>query len=355
MDPAEERRDTKRHQEYINMLGNVCDSEYGIPRRCPCGGRMIDEVRVKEEHETHPGKRFFTCINYEADGLHYRQPWVVGVQEEIEHLRKRVDEAEEVIKWVPNIKRQIESVEVSVFIFLSVPNSSPGSSRVPKPVERKKWTPQEDIVLISAWLNTSKDPIVSNQQKLVSFWRRIEEYFNSSPLLTGSSGREWSTCKQRWGRLNSEVCKFVGSYEAALKEQASGQNENDVMKAAHNIFFNDYTGKFTLEHAWRELRFDQKWRSTYLTTDGAKEKRKEATETVPDSEEEVRPPGVKACKAAAKRKKHGNEAAYDRLQTILDMKQNISKQKLLDRLLSKKDTLTDSEVSLKDKLVAEML
>ncbi|XP_048612701.1 uncharacterized protein LOC106434838 isoform X2 [Brassica napus] len=114
MDPAEERRDTKRHQEYINMLGNVCDSEYGIPRRCPCGGRMIDEVRVKEEHETHPGKRFFTCINYEADGLHYRQPWVVGVQEEIEHLRKRVDEAEEVIKWVPNIKRQIESVEAQV-------------------------------------------------------------------------------------------------------------------------------------------------------------------------------------------------------------------------------------------------
>ncbi|KAG2290666.1 hypothetical protein Bca52824_050270 [Brassica carinata] len=75
---------------------------------------MIDEVRVKEEHETHPGKRFFTCINYEAYGLHYRQPWVVGVQEEIEHLRKRVDEAEEVIKWVPNLKRQIESVEAQV-------------------------------------------------------------------------------------------------------------------------------------------------------------------------------------------------------------------------------------------------
>ena len=74
---------------------------------------------------------------------------------------------------------------------------------------------------------------------------------------------------------------------------------------------------------------------------------------VPDSEE-VRPPGVKASKAA-KRKKNGNEAAYDRLQSILDLKQNISKQKLLDRLLSKKETLTESEVSLKDKLVAEML
>ena len=153
--------------------------------------------------------------------------------------------------------------------------------------------------------------------------------------------------------VNEQVCKFVGSYEAALKEQSSGQNENDVMKSAHDIFLNDYQVKFTLEHAWRELRFDQKWRSNSVSKDGAKEKKKEPVETVPDSEE-VRPPGVKACKAA-KHKKHGNEAAFDRLESILDLKQNISKQKLLERLLSKKDTLTDSEVSLKDKLVSEML
>ncbi|KAF2617872.1 hypothetical protein F2Q68_00038169 [Brassica cretica] len=95
MDPAEERRDRKRQHEYFNMLGNVADSQYGIPRRCPCGGRIIDEVRVKEEYDTLPGKSFFTCINYEADGFHYRQPWVIGVQEEMERLRKRVEEAEQ--------------------------------------------------------------------------------------------------------------------------------------------------------------------------------------------------------------------------------------------------------------------
>ncbi|XP_013721678.2 glutathione S-transferase T3-like [Brassica napus] len=228
-----------------------------------------------------------------------------------------------------------------------------GSSDVPKPVERRKWTTQEDIVLISAWLNTSKDPIVSNQQKLGSFWKKIEEYFNSSPQLTGFAPREWSQCKQMWGRVNEQVCKFVGSYEAALKEQSSGQNENNVMKSAHDIFLNDYQVKFTLEHAWRELRFDQKWISNSVSKDGAKEKMKEPVETVPDSEE-VRPLGVKACKVS-KRKKHGNEAAFDRLESILDLKPNISKQKLLERLLSKKDTLTDSEVSLKDKLVSEML
>ena len=96
------------------------------------------------------------------------------------------------------------------------------------------------------------------------------------------------------------------------------------MKAAHDIFLIDYHVKFTLEHCWRELRFDQKWRSHSFSRDGAKEKRKEAgPEVVPD-EEEVRPPGVKASKAA-KRKKHGNEAAFDQIQSMLALKNNISK------------------------------
>ncbi|KAF3493493.1 hypothetical protein DY000_02051758 [Brassica cretica] len=108
MDPTKERRDRKRQQEYFNMLGNVADSQYGIPRRCPYGGRIIDEVRVTEEYDTLPGKRFFTCINYE----------VIGVQEEMERLRKRVEEAEQVIKWVPNLNKQIESVQVKRLTLL---------------------------------------------------------------------------------------------------------------------------------------------------------------------------------------------------------------------------------------------
>ncbi|KAL0679186.1 hypothetical protein Bca4012_007167 [Brassica carinata] len=96
------------------MVGYVCDSEYGIPRRCPCGSTIIDEVRGKEDYDTLPGKRFFTCKNYEDDGLHYRHPWVFGVQEEIERLTTRVEEAEQVIKLVANLNKQIETLEVSI-------------------------------------------------------------------------------------------------------------------------------------------------------------------------------------------------------------------------------------------------
>uniref|UniRef100_A0A0D3A6N2 Uncharacterized protein n=1 Tax=Brassica oleracea var. oleracea TaxID=109376 RepID=A0A0D3A6N2_BRAOL len=91
------------------MLGFVADSEYDIPTRCPCGGRVINEVAGKEDYDTLSGKRFFTCKNYE--------PWVIGVQEELERLTKRVEEAEEVMMGVSNLSKQIESVEEQVKIL----------------------------------------------------------------------------------------------------------------------------------------------------------------------------------------------------------------------------------------------
>uniref|UniRef100_A0A0D3D8B5 Myb-like domain-containing protein n=1 Tax=Brassica oleracea var. oleracea TaxID=109376 RepID=A0A0D3D8B5_BRAOL len=78
-----------------------------------------------------------------------------------------------------------------------------GSSEVPKPASKRKWTTKEDVVLISAWLNTSKDPIVSNEQKTAKFWKRIEEYVNASPLLIGSVPRDWSQCH---GLHEVDVC-----------------------------------------------------------------------------------------------------------------------------------------------------
>ncbi|XP_024009191.1 glutathione S-transferase T3-like [Eutrema salsugineum] len=64
--------------------------------------------------------------------------------------------------------------------------------------ERRQWSPKEDVVLISAWLNTSKDPMTGNEQKAGAFWKRIQDYFNASPQLVGLQNRELSHVKQRW-------------------------------------------------------------------------------------------------------------------------------------------------------------
>ncbi|KAL0863512.1 hypothetical protein Bca101_042630 [Brassica carinata] len=98
MDPAEERRDGKRQKDHIDMLGFVADSEYGIPKRCSCG---LEKLLM------------FVYVVTKANGLHYRQPWVVAVQEEFERLTKRVEEAEEVMLAVSNLGKQMDTLEVS--------------------------------------------------------------------------------------------------------------------------------------------------------------------------------------------------------------------------------------------------
>ena len=78
--------------------------------------------------------------------------------------------------------------------------TEPSSLGEDTPSERKeinKWSLTEDVVLISAWLNTSNDPVVGNEQKDAAFWKRIADYFAASPKVQGSEKRWFNQCKQR--------------------------------------------------------------------------------------------------------------------------------------------------------------
>ncbi|XP_010420789.1 PREDICTED: glutathione S-transferase T2-like [Camelina sativa] len=144
------------------------------------------------------------------------------------------------------------------------------------------------------------------------FWAHIAAYYAASLKLAGADKRESTHCKQRWQKINEHVCKFVGSYEAPTRQRASGQNEDDVMKLAYQIFSNDYKIKFTLEHAWREFRHDQKWIAS-LTKGTAGTKRRKCNDgsaqdtsskgkTHGEDESLSRSPGVKAAKGKGKKK-----------------------------------------------------
>jgi len=238
--------------------------------------------------------------------------------------------------------------------------------------ERRKWSPTEDGVLISAWLNTSKDPVVGNEQKAVAFWKRIATYFAASPKLDGAQKREPTHCKAKWIKINEGVCKFVGCYEAATKQRSSGQNEDDVLKLAHMIFFNDHKAKFTLEHAWLELCYDQKWIASSATKDKVQSKRRKLDDQsstsvhVSHREDEAmaRPEGVKAAKAKGKKpvRKQGNlEAEEMEFQSFWEIRQKdfalkstLNKQKLLERLVAKSEPLSELEMQVKIKLLTEL-
>ncbi|KAF2598679.1 hypothetical protein F2Q68_00009020 [Brassica cretica] len=89
--PYEEMKEMKKLKKHYDMLRFVCDAQYGIPTCCPCGGEIMTNVsptpKYKSDFDTLPRSRYFTCKNYEDDGLHFRQPWDFGVQQEVERLR----------------------------------------------------------------------------------------------------------------------------------------------------------------------------------------------------------------------------------------------------------------------------
>uniref|UniRef100_A0A0D3BGD8 No apical meristem-associated C-terminal domain-containing protein n=1 Tax=Brassica oleracea var. oleracea TaxID=109376 RepID=A0A0D3BGD8_BRAOL len=121
-----------------------------------------------------------------------------------------------------------------------------------------------------------------------------------------------------------------------------------------------------IQHAWKELRNDQKWCG--LKSEGIAKRRKcqegsqsessAANETRTDEEE--RPPGVKAAKG--KKTKVEGKDRISEFQTMWSIKQQdlvikerLSKMRLLDSLLAKKEPLADYEEALKKKLINELL
>ncbi|XP_010445970.1 PREDICTED: glutathione S-transferase T3-like [Camelina sativa] len=230
---------------------------------------------------------------------------------------------------------------------------------------RKRWIAEEDVNLISAWLNTSNDPVVSNEQQLQSFWKRVADYYKANDRSSGSIARGPSQCKARWNKINHSVNKFVGCYAQASSSRKSGESKDDVLSMAYELFKNDMDKPFLLGHCWRELKHDQKWiteecshRRTKLTSEGA------YSPGECNDGAKMRPPRVKASKRKGKKPKvivdvkDGFVAKLDKIIAIKEQeqaaKERHAKMRLLDSLINKGE-LTPAKVTLRDKLIGQMV
>ncbi|KAL0695985.1 hypothetical protein Bca4012_063165 [Brassica carinata] len=245
------------------------------------------------------------------------------------------------------------------------PPPPPPSSRSVSAKERKKWHPADDEVLISAWLNTSKDAVVGNEQKGTTFWKRVGAYYADSPHgRLDVEKRGHLHCKQRWQRINDFTNKFCAAFSAAERQISSGQSDTDVLKKAHEIFLADHGVKFNLEHAWCVLKYEQKWLSLNpINGSGSGNSKRKNGESVSQTssptveDHEIRPEGVKAAKSKRNISQGKSVEEYATIWEIkkedLAMKEKLSKLAILDTLLAKKEPLTESEEVVNNKLLSQ--
>ncbi|KAG2293131.1 hypothetical protein Bca52824_039800 [Brassica carinata] len=68
----------------------------GIPKLCPYGSITKEVVDEEDTYDYLPGKRYFICAK--TTRLHFRQPWVMGMQQEVERLKIKVYEQEKLLR-----------------------------------------------------------------------------------------------------------------------------------------------------------------------------------------------------------------------------------------------------------------
>ena len=100
--------------------------------------------------------------------------------------------------------------------------------RLKKSQRTKNFSVEEDKLIVSAWLNTSKDAITGNEQQGGAFWQRILQYFE---LHGGNHGEcSQSSIKSRWSDINTKCSKFVGFHSQIESLRQSGHTEQNNVR-----------------------------------------------------------------------------------------------------------------------------
>ncbi|KAM0845126.1 hypothetical protein ACQ4PT_056594 [Festuca glaucescens] len=123
--------------------------------------------------------------------------------------------------------------------------------------KRLTWTKEEDLRLVSAWLNNSNDPIQSNYKKNEQYWKEVAAVYNST--TPKNRARLVKQVKDRFGRIKKKVAWFCASWKEANALYASGESDVDLKKRAMQTYEEDHKedGPFMFEHCWEFLKSNQ--------------------------------------------------------------------------------------------------
>ncbi|KAK9740623.1 hypothetical protein RND81_03G048800 [Saponaria officinalis] len=148
----------------------------------------------------------------------------------------------------------------------------------------------------------------TNQSK-GDLWKTIMRLYEEAREDAPSAikQRTMKSLTSRWETINRDVSRWVRVYAQAKRDKASGISDEDVENHAQYLYQKKYNGvKFTLMHAWKEMKHLRKWQAgnneVPSESDGSS-KRSHPDDTLADEGENPRPDGIK------KAKKKGKQAA----------------------------------------------
>ncbi|KAK9050395.1 hypothetical protein SSX86_030635 [Deinandra increscens subsp. villosa] len=118
------------------------------------------------------------------------------------------------------------------------------------------FTIEEDMLLVSAWLNCSIDAIKGTDQKHSQLWEKIYEYFQEHQETTE---RTINSLIHRWSCIQRATNKFCAKLAQVERLNQSGMTEQDKLEKAKIMYRSLEKSNFQFEHCWRLLKNQAKW------------------------------------------------------------------------------------------------
>ena len=174
--------------------------------------------------------------------------------------------------------------------------------------KRILWTEEEDIRLISAWIEHSTYSTCGADKGGNQYWGEVVESYNkTTPTLRK---RNLKQCKDRWHKINRWTDLFECAYVKARRLFTSGYSDQMWIDAAHKFYVEDNKdaklGPFVGIEVWKICRKVAKWKTYNEELRNARKRKSFHLEEERDQEndeslEEMpnRPMGQKAAKKAA--------------------------------------------------------
>ncbi|CAO2199954.1 unnamed protein product [Urochloa humidicola] len=148
---------------------------------------------------------------------------------------------------------EVEVQEPSSAVPTGKGKSTKGGSRI----KLRNFSPEEDVNLVTLYLEISEDAITNTGQKRERFWERVLQRYNfrrgSYPV------RSWRSLQSRWELMKPEVSKFASYYSHVVRKNPSGMSDADKTTLAATNFAGVETHPFAYLHCWNIMKDSPNW------------------------------------------------------------------------------------------------
>ncbi|KAF0922200.1 hypothetical protein E2562_028793 [Oryza meyeriana var. granulata] len=112
------------------------------------------------------------------------------------------------------------------------------------------YSVEEDIRLLSAWINNPTNPIEGVSRKGETYWTKVAESYNAT--TPPGRKRDANCLKGHWHKTSKKVAFFNGCNVQLKDTYVSGRSGNQLMQEALELYWSRAKGKqFAYVHWWK--------------------------------------------------------------------------------------------------------